>query len=175
MIEVVGQEITRKFDAFIRWPFKLVVSKGSIMVTGYDEQTVQRDGKDPVEVAKACKEWFDGADFLVGHNFLNFDTFILNGFFRKTGIRIKPLAPRVIDTFAIAKGNRLAQPYKGEGSFLEWQYRILDKRAKAIHCRLGDLGKEFQIPHDYSSLHDALSDLELNKKVWDKLKYTVEL
>ena len=175
MLEVVGNEIISRFDAFIRWPFKLIVSKGSILVTKYDEARVQREGKDAQEVGKTVKEWLDRADYVVGHNLLNFDVFILNGFFRKLGKTIKPLPPRVIDTFAIAKGNRLSLPYKGEGSFLEWQYRVLEKRAKAIHCRLGDLGKEHKVEHDYQTLHDALSDLELNKKVWDKLKYMIEL
>ena len=37
------------------------------------------------------------------------------------------------------------------------------------------MGEEFGIEHDYDKLHDALVDLELNIKVWDKIKYQIDL
>ena len=35
--------------------------------------------------------------------------------------------------------------------------------------------REFDIEHDYGKLHNALVDLELNLKVWNKLKWNVEV
>jgi hypothetical protein len=37
------------------------------------------------------------------------------------------------------------------------------------------LGKEFSIEHEYDRLHDAIIDLKLNLKVWNKLKYMIDL
>jgi len=37
------------------------------------------------------------------------------------------------------------------------------------------LGKENGIEHDYESLHDAINDLDLNLKVWNKLKWQIEV
>ena len=38
---------------------------------------------------------------------------------------------------------------------------------------LGD--SNYEIDHDYDKLHNALVDLELNLKVWNKLKWEIEL
>jgi hypothetical protein len=37
------------------------------------------------------------------------------------------------------------------------------------------LGKENGIEHDYEKLHDAINDLDLNLKVWNKLKWQIEV
>ena len=37
------------------------------------------------------------------------------------------------------------------------------------------LAKENDIEFDENKLHDALYDLEINLKVWNKLKYQIEL
>ena len=44
-----------------------------------------------------------------------------------------------------------------------------------MRTSLSALGKENEIDHDYDSLHDALVDLELNLKVWNYLKWKVEI
>ena len=48
-------------------------------------------------------------------------------------------------------------------------------RVKGVRTNLSSLGKEYEINHDYDKLHDALVDLELNIKVWNKLKWQVDL
>jgi len=58
---------------------------------------------------------------------------------------------------------------------LEYQYKIMHTRRKGVRTSLAYLGKEFKIEHDHSKLHDALVDLELNLKVWNQLKYQIEL
>jgi hypothetical protein len=37
------------------------------------------------------------------------------------------------------------------------------------------MGKYYNIKHDYDKLHNALVDLELNLKVWNKLKWEIDL
>ena len=46
---------------------------------------------------------------------------------------------------------------------------------KWIKSSLTFLGKEFDIDHDYEKLHNAIVDLELNLKVWNRLKYSLQL
>ena len=48
-------------------------------------------------------------------------------------------------------------------------------RRKGVRTNLISLGKEFKIEHNYDKLHDAIVDLELNLKVWNQLKYQIEL
>ena len=59
--------------------------------------------------------------------------------------------------------------------FLEYQYKIMSRRVKGVRTNLTALGKEYNIDHNYDKLHDALVDLELNLKVWNKLKWEIEL
>ena len=66
-------------------------------------------------------------------------------------------------------------PYKAGSNFAEYQYRIYNTRRKGIRTSLPVLGKELDVKHDYENLHNALVDLELNLKVWNKLKYSLEL
>ena len=46
---------------------------------------------------------------------------------------------------------------------------------KGVRTNLKALGKFYDIDHDYENLHNALVDLELNIKVWDKLKVQFEI
>jgi len=59
-------------------------------------------------------------------------------------------------------------------SLLDFQMKMLSIRKKGMRTSLGALGKSNSIEHDYAKLHDALVDLELNLKVWDKLKYQID-
>jgi DNA polymerase III epsilon subunit-like protein len=52
---------------------------------------------------------------------------------------------------------------------------MLHIRKRGIKTNLAALGKEFEIKHNPDKLHDALVDLELNIKVWNKLKWMIEV
>jgi DNA polymerase III epsilon subunit-like protein len=60
-------------------------------------------------------------------------------------------------------------------TFMEYQYKMANIRAHGVKTKLEILGKEFEIEHDYEHLHDAIVDLQLNLKVWNKLKTLIEL
>ena len=83
----------------------------------------------------------------------------------------------MLDTNCIARAEKFNVPYDRDSydSLLEYQYKLLNKRKKGVKTNLTALGKEFEINHDYDKLHNALVDLELNIKVWDKLKWKVEI
>ena len=49
------------------------------------------------------------------------------------------------------------------------------KLKRGVRTTLKAMGESFDIPHDYDKLHNALVDLELNVKVWDKLKWKFEI
>ena len=49
------------------------------------------------------------------------------------------------------------------------------RRKHAIKTSLKQMGLDFSIEHDYNNLHNALVDLELNLKVWNKIKWAVEV
>jgi len=60
-------------------------------------------------------------------------------------------------------------------SLIEYQYKLLHTYKKGIKTNLTALGKDYTIDHDYENLHNAIVDLELNLKVWNKIKFQVEI
>ena len=81
------------------------------------------------------------------------------------------LFKKCIDTLSIGRGIRTEYYFKKEeGNFFDYQYRMLTHRVKGIRTSLTELGKYYNIDHDYSTLHDAINDLKLNLKIWRKLK-----
>ena len=58
---------------------------------------------------------------------------------------------------------------------LEYQYQMINMKAKGIKTNLTVIGKEMEIEFDPETLHDALNDIKLLFKVWQKVKFMVEI
>jgi len=177
-ISMLSTDGTRKKDErdfYIKWDTPFKISEDAKRITKYDEDFVNKNGKEPKEVFPIIKKWLDGADYIVGHNIIGFDIYLIKEMYKMFGEDYKHLVPKLIDTNCIARGVKMEIPYKPEEDFTEYQYRIVNTRRKGIRSSLTFLGKEFNIEHDYDKLHNAIVDLELNLKVWNKLKYALEL
>ena len=177
MIKVKGKKIIAKKDFYIKWDTHLKISEGAARITRYNQTTVDKQGLPPEEVFPTIKDWLDNADYIVGHNILGFDIYLLKGYYEHMGEDYNDLTEKVLDTNCIARAEKFNVPYDKDSydSLLEYQYKLLNKRQKGVKTNLTALGKEFEINHDYDKLHNALVDLELNIKVWDKLKWKVEI
>ena len=132
-------------------------------------------GKKPEEVLHEVVDWLDNADYIVGHNILGFDIYLIRGIYKFLNKSYKHIVPKIIDTLSICRGiNNDIKP-KDKESFLAFQFRMLNIRKKGQRNSLEAVGKSYSIDHDYSKLHDAIVDSELNLKVWNKLKYEIEI
>ena len=136
---------------------------------------MQKEGFPPEEVLPTIMDWLDNADYIVGHNILGFDIYLIKGFYEFMGKDYNHLTERVVDTNAIARGIKYGIPYNRKENFLAYQYKIMNTRKKGVKSNLTFLGKEFEIEHNYDLLHDALVDLRLNLKIWNKLKWQVDI
>ena len=65
--------------------------------------------------------------------------------------------------------------FNARESFISYQYKVLHTYKKGFKTNLRALGEEFEIDFDPDKLHEALYDLELNLKVWNRLKCMIEL
>ncbi len=177
MIKVQGKKVLAKKDFYIKWDTHLKISEGAARITRYNQTTVDKKGLPPEEVFPTVKDWLDNADYIVGHNILGFDIYLLKGYYEYMGQDYNHLTEKMLDTNCIARAEKFNVPYDRDSydSLLEYQYKLLNKRKKGVKTNLTALGKEFEINHDYDKLHNALVDLELNIKVWDKLKWKVEI
>jgi len=174
MIEVQGSTILRKYENLIKWKTNLIISKRAAEITHFDPAKLEKLGVTPEEVFPEMQNWLDNADYIVGHNILGFDIYLIKDWYLMNGKNPEPLFSKVIDTNVLAKAIKLSLPSPTTTqNLLEYQYPIFHYRQKGLKTRLEILGRELSIEHDYEHLHDALVDLELNVKVWLHQKHTL--
>ena len=175
MIKAKGGQILDSKDYYVGWDRDVNVSVEAARITrfnpvDYDKRKIKFE-----EIFPTIEDWLDNADYIVGHNILGFDIYLIKDFYNYVGKDYRHLMSKIIDTNSIARGIKFELPYRTSENFLEYQYKLVHERRKGIKTNLTALGKEFQIEHDYDRLHDALVDLELNLKVWNQLKYQLEM
>ena len=176
MIKCKGGKKQDEKNFYVKWDRELNVGKEAARITNFSLKKYQSRALDYSGVFPTIEDWLDNADYIIGHNILGFDIYLIKGFYEKMGKSYTHLLDKVLDTYCIAKGIKTDFPYKHEdNTFLEYQYKMLNKITKGVRTNLKSLGKEYNIDHDYDKLHDALVDLELNLKVWNKLKWQVDI
>ena len=175
MLKVKGNKSYDEKDFYVKWDTDLKISEEAARITRFDKKRMERIGLPPKECLPTVLDWLDNADHIIGHNILGFDIYLIKDFYRYMGKDYKHLMEKVIDTNYVARGPRMGLNFTPEESFLAYQYRVMHTRKKGVRTNLIALGKEFEIEHDYDKLHDALVDLKLNLKIWNKLKWHVEI
>jgi DNA polymerase III epsilon subunit-like protein len=178
LLEVFGDKIVDAKDIRVNWPDAphLSIGKEAAVITRFNQSEHNK-------VAIAAPEAFvkfwptlKRVDHIIMHNGLKFDLYLLKAWAELMGEDWRFMMPKIIDTRAIAQGIKMGIPYKPQdGTFLEYQYRMVNVIVKGIKTSLKVLGPEYGIEHDYANLHDAIVDLELNLKIWNKLKQQIDL
>jgi len=175
MLKSKGGKKTDEQDLMIEWDRKIDVSPEAARITGFSYNKYNKLKIPHEEVFKVMEEWLEEADYIVGHNILGFDMYLISEFYKKMGKSAMHLIDKAIDTYCLAKAYKLGSEKPSQASLIEYQYTLLSIRKRGLGGGLGPMGKIFEIDHDYSKLHDALVDLELNLKVWNKLKMQLEI
>jgi DNA polymerase III epsilon subunit-like protein len=171
---VNGKKIDEK-DFYIKWPDDIKVSKEAARITRFDMKKYLMRAIPYDEIFPTMEDWMNNADYILGHNILGFDIYLIKEYYKSMGKDYKHLLPKIIDTMCIARGVKCGISYKEGDDFLAYQYKMLHERRKGMKTSLIALGKEFDIKHNYAMLHDAVVDLELNLKVWNKIKWMMEI
>lgn len=175
LIKVKGDFKTESKNFYVKWDTELKISQDAARITRFDHKKVDKEGLNIKDIFPTFKDWIDHADYIVGHNILGFDIFLLKELYELMGCHWEHLMHKIIDTNCIARGLKYGLKYNQGDDLLEYQYKIYHTKRKDVKSSLTFLGKEFGIEHDYEKLHDALNDLDLNIKVWNKLKWQVEI
>lgn len=178
IIMVKGEKVVDAKDIRVVWPDAphLSIGKEAAMITRFDPVLHKRLAIEPEEAFNKFWPMLESADKIVMHNGLKFDLYLLKDYATMFGKEWKWMMPKIIDTKSVAQGVKMGIPFKPkDGTFLEWQYRMANIIVKGVKTSLKTLGPEYGISHDYANLHDAIIDLELNLKVWNKLKYQIEI
>ena len=175
MIKIKGEKKIAEKDFYIKWDSKLKISKEAARITRYSQTKMNKLGVKPEEVFPTIQDWLDNCDYIAGHNVLGFDFYLLKHLYALMGQKHTHLAPKMIDTHCLARGVKFGSRMAPNESLLAFQYRMLHTKKRGVKTNLAALGKEFEIKHNPDKLHDALVDLELNIKVWNKLKWMIEV
>ena len=175
MIKSVAGKKVDEQDLFIKWDTNLKISKEAKKITRYDQKKVNRLAQSFDDVFPIISDWLDSSDYIVGHNILGFDIYLIKEMYLLKGRRVDHLVEKIIDTNCIAKGVRFPIPKMNNESLIDYQYKLLHTRKKGVKTNQLALGKDYKIEHDYDRLHDAIVDLELNLKIWNKLKFQADI
>lgn len=171
---VDGKKIDEK-NYYIKWDRDMKVGAEAARITRFDHKKYLEKALPIEEIFPTIEDWLDNADYIVGHNILGFDIYLIKGFYEYNGKSYEHLLPKIIDTNSLAKGVKLGLPYDPDEPFLEYQYRMMHKRKKGVRTNLKGLAKDYNLSFDENKLHDAIVDLELNLKVWNKLKWQAQV
>lgn len=175
MLKVKGDKSVDEKDFYLKWNTDLEISEDAARITKYNPKEMEKRGVKPEGVLPTVIDWLDNADYIVGHNILGFDLYLIKDFYKYMGKDYRHLVEKIIDTNCIARGIKGEFPYDGTIDFILYQYKIYHTRFRKVKSNLTALGKEYDIPHDYDNLHNAIVDLKLNLKVWNKLKWQVDI
>ena len=175
MLGTVGGKKIDERDFLIKWDTNLKISEDARRITRYPEQLIQTTGNKFDDIFDTVRDWLDNSDYIVGHNILGFDLYLIKEMYLLKGLRASHLVNKILDTNCLAKGIKYGIPKMPKETSIEYQYKLLHTYRKGIKTNLTALGKDYNIDHDYDNLHNAIVDLDLNLKVWNKIKFQVEI
>lgn len=178
LIQAQNDKIVAEKDLRINWPDAphLKIGKEAAIITGFNPEEHKKLAIAPEEAFNQFWPMLENCDYIIMHNGLRFDIYLIKAYAEMMGKNWKFILDKIIDTKSVAQGIKMGIPYrKADGSFLEYQYRMANIIVKGIKTNLKVLGQEYGIEHDYENLHNALVDLSLNLKVWNRLKFQLDL
>ncbi len=177
VLKVQGDEIVGEVDVMIKWDdCQFKIGAGAAAITKFSQSVFDSRAITPDEAFSQIWEPLKWADRIIMHNGLRFDIYLLKGFAEYMGEDWSFIFDKVIDTKSVAQGVKLGRPYNPKSdNWMEYQYCMANDRTKGVKTNLTALGKEFSIEHDYENLHNAINDLKLNFKIWNRLKFQLEL
>jgi len=175
MIKVKGNKKVAEKDIYVSWERDLNVGKEAARITRFSPTQYKKRAIPYDEIFPTVKDWLDNCDYIVGHNTLGFDIYLIKDYYQHMGCDYRHLMEKMIDTNCVARGLKLGIPFKRDEQFLTYQYKMLHTRKKGVKTNLQFLGKEYDIQFNAETLHDALNDLDLNIKVWNKIKWHIDI
>ena len=161
----------------INWGNDFKFSKGALeMAHSYCKNKMQLEGLKPIEAFQKLSDALSETDAIAGHNILGFDIYMIKGMYEKLGRKFPNIIQKkkIFDTLALAKGYFNNIPIQKNENIISYQYKMINNIIKGSKTSLSKVAESFNIEYDQGMLHDALYDLNLNLKVWNKLKYQID-
>jgi hypothetical protein len=165
-------------NILINWGDEFKFSKGALeMAHSYCKKKMDEESLKPIDAFKKLSEALAETDAIAGHNILGFDIYMIKAMYEKMGRKLPNILgkKKVFDTLALAKGYFNNIPIQKGENPISYQYKMINHIIKGSKTSLSKVAESFNISYDQGLLHDALYDLDLNVKIWNKLKYQVDI
>lgn len=171
-----GEQIKTEHDKYLFFN-DLCLSEGARQITGFNESSYLSSAEDPKVALEAfVNDISDPNCYIVGHNILGFDVYILEAACRNAGVELDPsYIDRCIDTNCLAKAIEMNIEFNKNSSFIEWQYKLCDIRQRKVKTSISHLLKKYKIQHNEGMLHNALYDINVNFKIFRKQLWEIEI
>ena len=170
---MLNGKIEERFEHHIWWP-QLKVGKDAARITRFDYQSYRSKAKDPEEVWDFYKKYFTKDYIISGHNILGFDVYITRNWLEKIGkFPGWNWIDNCVDTNCLAKAYMM--DIGAEKPLIDWQYKLTSFRKRGVRTSLGAMCKHFDIEYDKDKAHDALYDIGVNCKLYNKLIWALNV
>jgi len=171
-----GKKIITKQNYYLNWEH-LPISAEARKITRFNEKKYRKAAVEPLEALQKFEEFIYNPKYkIVGHNILGFDVYI-HGILRSLCGKGSDYSymERCIDTNCLARGIKNQIKLQTGEDFLGWQYKLLHHRKRGVKTNLKQLLKDYSIEFEEKKLHDALYDIEVNFKVFQKQLWDIEV
>lgn len=176
MLKVRGGKVVDSFEYLFNWKGKFVMKPGNPSFNHYSERTIQEKGLEPKDITEKILYQFQNTDYIVGHNLMKFDVFLMKNLFEMfTKANYLDFVSKIIDTKSLATAIKLNVNKDGGESLQEFQFRFLDFFKKGLKTNQITLAKEMNIPIDETRSHDAIYDLTVNYELFKKQVYQLDI
>ncbi len=171
-------EILEKHNYYVYWDnIKDKMSEGAANRTGFNYDVYIKNAKPQEEILGIFEKYlYDDRFIRYGHNTHNFDIFLHNQWRIRNGLKSNwSYLENSLDTDAIARAWRKGIKEIKRNEWFESMLRYGNIIQKGMKTRLEYLGPEFDIKVDYSKLHDATVDVEINYGVFKQLINKIDI
>jgi DNA polymerase III epsilon subunit-like protein len=173
-----GKGFKEKKVIYINWELAnipITINPGAEQVTGISREKVMKEGIHPDDALELNNFYFNSSDYILGHNIFGYDYHIY-GVWNKL-LKRKPIdiTNKSIDTLAIAKGISYNIFYEKGMDLFAYMMSLTNYWERGKKNSIKELAKQYSINFDSAKLHDALYDIEINAKIWEKQKFQIDL
>lgn len=153
------------------------ISDDAARVTRFNWDVYKKNAQPQKEVFDLFESYlYDPKYIVMGHNLMSFDIHCHCQWRRLNNMRPDwSYLPRLIDTNCVAKAIELGIKSIKPSERLEMMFKLSNFVQKGMKTNLTSYGKKLGIDWNYDSLHEALSDVCLNKAIWDKMKLMINI
>ena len=105
MLKSKGGEKTDERDIMIEWDRKVNVSAEAAKITRFSYDKYNKLKIPHTEAFEVMEQWLEEADYIVGHNILGFDMYLISEYYKKMGKSLEKSLKRDEFLFKIIKKN----------------------------------------------------------------------